>query len=180
MPGRKNDALTVLRRRLRVADAYCRGDRQVDIALREGVDRTTVSRDLARVRQEWLERAMEAHDKQVAEELARLDNLEREYWAAWELSKAARETTSIKRGRGADEQPGRGHVEVTRRTEQRDGNPAFLNGVGACIDRRCKLLGLDAPTKVDIEMEVRQMAERAGMDPDEAVAEVERMLREEW
>jgi hypothetical protein len=31
--------------------------------------------------------------------------------------------------------------------EQRDGNPAFLAGVMSCIERRCKLLGLDAPVK---------------------------------
>ena len=33
--------------------------------------------------------------------------------------------------------------------EQRDGNPAFLQGVLNCIDRRCKLLGIDAPTRTD-------------------------------
>jgi hypothetical protein len=34
--------------------------------------------------------------------------------------------------------------------EQRDGNPAFLAGVMSCIERRCKLLGLDAPAKAEL------------------------------
>jgi hypothetical protein len=34
--------------------------------------------------------------------------------------------------------------------EQRDGNPAFLAGVMSCIERRCKLLGLDAPVKSEL------------------------------
>jgi hypothetical protein len=36
--------------------------------------------------------------------------------------------------------------------EERDGNPSWLAGVDKCIERRCKLLGLDAPVKTDLSI----------------------------
>ena len=41
----------------------------------------------------------------------------------------------------------------------------------AIMDRRAKLLGLDAPAKIDITQHIREIAEEAGIDPDEAVKE---------
>ena len=32
----------------------------------------------------------------------------------------------------------------------RDGDPRFLEGIFKCIDKRCKMLGLDAPAKQEI------------------------------
>ncbi len=46
------------------------------------------------------------------------------------------------------------------------------------MEREAKLLGLDAPTKIDIEQRIRIMAEREGFDPDEAVIEAKRWLKE--
>jgi hypothetical protein len=43
------------------------------------------------------------------------------------------------------------------------------------LQQERELLGLDAPTKVDIEHTIRQMAEAEGLDPDEAVKEAERI-----
>jgi hypothetical protein len=37
------------------------------------------------------------------------------------------------------------------RSEGQAGDPRFLQGVACCIDRRCKLLGLDKPDKVTID-----------------------------
>lgn len=39
------------------------------------------------------------------------------------------------------------------------------------MDRRARLLGLDAPTKIDITQRIREVAEEAGLDPDLAVKE---------
>jgi hypothetical protein len=59
-----------------------------------------------------------------------------------------------------------------------------LSGDLECIDRalkiearRAKLLGLDAPEKVDIEWRIRLMARSLGLDEDAAVAEAEREIR---
>ena len=47
----------------------------------------------------------------------------------------------------------------------------------AIMERRAKLLGLDQPVKVDITHKIRQMAIEAGIDPEEAVREAERMIK---
>lgn len=46
------------------------------------------------------------------------------------------------------------------------------------MDRRARYLGLDAPSKIDIEQRVRIMAEQRGLDGDEAVAEAQFILKE--
>lgn len=45
------------------------------------------------------------------------------------------------------------------------------------MDRRAKLLGLDAPQKIDITSYIREQAIAEGYDPDEAVRDVEEFLR---
>lgn len=60
-----------------------------------------------------------------------------------------------------------------------------LDGDLECIDRvlkietrRAKLLGLDAPDKIDIEWRIRLMAKSLGLDEDAAVEEAQRVIRE--
>ena len=42
----------------------------------------------------------------------------------------------------------RGSAKAVIEKETMLGNPAYLAGVMSCIERRCKILGLDAPTKI--------------------------------
>ena len=67
----------------------------------------------------------------------RIDNLEAVAWDAWEHSKENKETSTTK-------QVGNVTTEATTRLECQSGNPAFLEMVLKCIDRRCRLMGLDA------------------------------------
>jgi hypothetical protein len=46
------------------------------------------------------------------------------------------------------------------------------------MDRRARFLGLDAPVRVDIEGDIRLLAEQLGIDADEAIAEAQLILRE--
>lgn len=96
--------------------------------------------------------------------MARIDELERTYWAAWRNSQKPRATTSQERNTGEPdtemrvvdgkqvtvEVPGKIRLKASLRTEERDGNPTFLAGVGWCIQQRCKLLGLDVPQNHEI------------------------------
>jgi hypothetical protein len=82
-------------------------------------------------------------DQRQAEELAKLDHLEKEYWEAWEHSKQERQRTRTRKASG---QAPSESAELTK--EKRDGNPKFLDGVLRCIDRRCALQGLNAPQRV--------------------------------
>lgn len=44
--------------------------------------------------------------------------------------------------------------------------------------QRAKLLGLNAPTQIDITHTIRRIAEEHGMDPDQALTEAAEILRE--
>jgi predicted transcriptional regulator len=103
-----------------IARLYCQGMRQVDIAEILGITQQQVSYDLKRIQKRWQTECIEAISQGKARELARIDELERTYWSAWFESQ-----------------------------RQRKSNPAFLQGVMTCIDKRCKLLGLDAPIKTE-------------------------------
>ncbi len=68
------------------AELYLAGRNQYEIAEIIGVSQGTISNDLKAIRVMWRERAVIAFSERKAEELARLDKLEREYWQAWERS----------------------------------------------------------------------------------------------
>lgn len=129
-------------RRREVAERYLRGLYMAQIAEELGVDTATVSRDLAELRKEWLDRSINHIDQKKAEELAKIDRLEVEYWNAWKRSQENAETI-------IDKDTPKGHVYERRVTGQ-SGNPSFLDGVMECIKKRCEILGLDAPKKADL------------------------------
>jgi hypothetical protein len=126
-----------------VAAAYLRGLTQWEIAREEGLNQSQIARDLQAVREEWLSSAVRDFDARKAEELARLDSLEREYREAWERSCRDREVRTAKTVTGKEgEVIGREEVLRTERTEQRDGDPRFLDGALRCVLARCKIFGL--------------------------------------
>jgi hypothetical protein len=57
-----------------------------------------------------------------------------------------------------------------------EGNPGAVALALRILERRAKLLGLDAPTKIDIEARVRAIASQEGLDADEVMHEVEHLL----
>ena len=58
-----------------------------------------------------------------------------------------------------------------------EGNLKAIHTLIRLMEREAKLLGLDAPTKVDLEHRVRRMADEMGLDADAAVREAEKVLR---
>ena len=52
---------------------------------------------MAAVREQWLQSSLLDFDARKAQELARIDRVETEAWAAWEKSKRAREITTTER-----------------------------------------------------------------------------------
>ena len=86
---------------------------QTELAERLGVDRSTVSRDLQAVRQQWVEAATADYDTALGEELACLGEIERQAWVAWFKSQ--------------DGGPG---------------NPRFLALIGRTAEQRARLLAL--------------------------------------
>jgi predicted transcriptional regulator len=135
-------------RRQKVAEMYLRGDYQSAIAQALGIDQAQVSRDLKAVRAMWLASTVRDFDAARAQELAKIDEVEREYWGAWERSKQDKEVAVQESDGKKDPDTGRPKIKkATLRKEGQSGNPAFLAGILTCIERRCAILGLDAPKR---------------------------------
>jgi len=126
---------------VQITELYLRGKTQYEIAALLEISQSQVNYDLKVIQRQWRESTTMNLDEAKAKELARLDELERTFWAAWESSKTERtQARQEKNNAGAT-------VKASMTKEQRDGNPAFLAGVMGCIEQRCKLLGLYAATK---------------------------------
>ena len=114
----------------------------------------------------WRKSAEQSIDERKAIELARIDLLEREYWDAWERSRRNAETVTIRRKRPASimDSPDDATLEIEY---DEDGNPVeelldereykitgqvgdarYLAGVQWCITKRCEILGINAPVKL--------------------------------
>lgn len=171
------------------ADLYCKGYTQVRIAQVVGVSNVQIFRDIETIHRRWLVDAKISTEDAVNRELQKINRLEMEAWEAWTRSREPKELQTTERtdlppvmvtgpdGRTTPVQAQRNRVAIQR--QQRDGDPRFFTTVQWCIERRCKLLGLDAPEKVDITLKIRERAIAEGLDPDRAVAAAERILAEQ-
>lgn len=145
------------RDRAEIARRYVQGHTQQEIAdylnttfyPDNPISRQQVSYDVRLIIDRWVKSSVNHMDQKRAIELAKVDQLEREYYDAWVRScQDFTETITDLTGNPGEQ----GHVQATRgrrhiRTYHRDGNPVFLQGVLDCIKKRCELLGLDAPKK---------------------------------
>ena len=128
-----------------ISRRYLSGVYQADIAEELQLSQQQISYDLKTIRQRWLNASVENINEAKARELAKVDNLELEYWAAWKRSQEDAETVKQK-GRAGGEKPD----EIEKTAKGQAGDPRFLAGVQWCIERRCAIMGIDAPKKTDL------------------------------
>jgi len=128
-----------------VAARYVRGMSQWKIGKELGITQQQVSYDLKIVRQRWLESSIRDFDEARAVEVAKIDDAELEFRAAWERSQCLRKVTSSKTKTGRDSS-----VEDGIREEEQAGDPRFMDGVLKCIHMRSELLGLNAAKKISV------------------------------
>jgi predicted transcriptional regulator len=147
---------------VKIAGLYFQGKTQADIAKELTITQQQVSYDLKSLQTRWVEAGKELIDAAKGRELAKIDNLEREYWQAYKLSQKEFRSVSAKRNRIAVPEVENGKTvtktgkitELNVKRENRVGDARYLSGVAWCIERRCKLLGLDAPIKTDNKVEI--------------------------
>lgn len=166
MRNSTHNTTEIAQRRQQVAERYLRGEYQSAIASSLGVDTATVSRDLAAVRAAWLASAVRDFDAAKAQELAKIDEVERAAWQAWERSTQNKEVAIQEAGEDKKLK------KAVLRKEGQSGNPAFLNTILTCIERRCAILGLDAPKRFVIkwdELTEEQIDRLAAGEPPEKV-----------
>lgn len=143
------------------AKMYLSGSTIRDIGKRLGISDSTVSDDLKRIRAQWKKSMLIDFDERVGAELERIDALEHEYTEGYLRSKGKRQT--IKKKIVPMRRNAEGQLEVTQEgeliethqeeiirvvveeqtiTEDRDGNPEWLNGIGKCIEMRLRIFGI--------------------------------------
>ena len=98
-----------------------------------------VREDLEYVRTEWKETRIKDYDGVMARELQKIDHLETVAWTEWKRSQDPRKKKASKTVFGGNNP----RTEETENEEEALGDPRYLDQVRWCIDRRCKLLGLD-------------------------------------
>src|SRR5262249_11278982 len=130
--------LQVQQRRTSVARLYLQQRTQDEIARELGVNQGTISRDLKAIQAEWQRQRLDDFQQAKLRELARIDQVEREYWQARERSCHDREQTDQEKTSA----PTGDRLKAGTRSEGRDGTPEFLRGVERCIEMRCKILNL--------------------------------------
>ncbi len=149
MAATKRTKIEIQKERMEIARYYLQGKSQIEIAQilsseTRKVTQQMVSYDLKIIQEGWLQSALRDFDEARAQELARIDALEREYWEAWERSKVPLKVTESERSDGNTS-------TKKAKIKQTDsiGNTKYLEGVQWCVERRCQLLGFDAPKKLD-------------------------------
>lgn len=155
--------MTTAQRRNLISADYLQGMNQHKLGEKYGINQSTVSRDLEWVRQQWVESAvLDFHEAKVRE-LARIDKLEEEGWAAWFRSQEehTRLTSSISEKNGNSS-------SLTKETPI--GNVAYLGVVQWCVEQRCRILGLYEATKISLDW--RKAVEEQGYDPGAIFAEL--------
>jgi predicted transcriptional regulator len=128
----------------KITALYLRGTTQSDIGKELGVVQSQVSYDLKEIQKRWRESALVNINEVKQRELARIDELEIEYWQAWRRSigEVTKTVTSRNALRGDT-------ASISKETL--NGNPAYLQGVQWCIEQRCKLFGIYEATKISLD-----------------------------
>jgi hypothetical protein len=150
MAGRNaQERFRILERRKRVAGMYLQGMSQWEIGRQIGVTQQCIAKDVHALEKEWLASSVVDIDAAKAKELARIDRLERVAWRAWRRSCQRKEkaTTRMEKKLGEDAQKAK--TVTSKATELRDGNPEYLRRVEWCISKRCELLKLNPPQRLE-------------------------------
>ena len=130
---------------------YRLGYTHQDIANVIGVSRVQVTLDIKAITKVWRESTQTDMQEARAKELAAIDALEATAWEDYERSKEdkLKHVETNKRSTGE----GDSFVQETVSREEVVGDPRFLAIVDKCIDKRCRIYGLEAPTKMEVKQE---------------------------
>lgn len=124
------EEIRIEHRRAKVAHLYGRCVTPAEIAEQLGVSRSTVSKDLNVIREEWRRQLASSVEERLGDEIARLDAIEREAWEQWDRSKLDAESVTT------------GDSGECRTVKKQSGNPAYLDLIRKTIETRAKLTGL--------------------------------------
>lgn len=161
MPVARAKKLELVQRRRRIAELYCKGKTQHEIAQELGISQGSVSLDLGKIRAQWREATLEDFTDRLSRELARLDAVERAAWEAFARS----QRPLVKGG------------------PPRAGNEKFLGVVARTIETRMRAMGAlkgDAP-QVNVavaNVDWQQLFNRRAVNDAQCPDPIEQRLKE--
>jgi hypothetical protein len=129
-----------------IARLYLQGKTQAEIAGVIGVARSQIAYDLKVIQTEWREKRFRDIDQMKADQLAKIDNVETEAWAAWIRSQQDKVVSVAERTIDDGEKS-----KTSMRKEGQAGDPRFLERVCWAIEQRLRIFGFYAPTKIAVE-----------------------------
>lgn len=132
-----------------VAEMYVTGKTFFDIGQKLGVSKVTIHKDMLENRQEWREARLNCTEQWTDEQLVKLDRLEAAAWDGWERSHGVHQKTTVETIQSdGDEDDGirQKHTVVDNPIA---GDARFLDVILRVIQRRCAILGIDAPEKIE-------------------------------
>jgi DNA-binding CsgD family transcriptional regulator len=149
MPLDPQNSAQIRDRELRVWDLLLKGLEGVEIARREGVDPSVISRIKTRVERRITAETDGKAASVKARQIGEIRRVRREAWRGWEEScKPAAKTTRRSGGAVA------GTVEANE-VKAQNGNPAFLEKVYDGIRLEARITGTEAPQKQALDGEIR-------------------------
>lgn len=135
------DAAAREQRGEKVAALYITGLSIRAIALQLGINKTTAAEDLAAIRERWRKNAEADWLERVTVVEAELDEARRQAWAAWKASQGTQKVRTSKK------KPSGPEVEVKSSVSY--GDASYLEKILKGLDQKARLLGLNAPSKVE-------------------------------
>ena len=114
----------------------------------EELDRTpsAISTDRRILRMRWAEQNAENITAEKFDQLEKLNRIEEEAWAAWDRSIGE----TVKQTRRITQQHGERVQTVSEETSTLAGDPRYLEQINKAVQRRCQILGLNAPAEAPI------------------------------
>lgn len=108
----------------------------------------TVHNDIKSLLADWKEYRVEEIEDAKRIELERINGVEQTAWKGWEKSLKLKSTVTKKKS-GSTVQGTFESDEDSTKVDESAGNPAFLKIVMDCINKRCEILGLNSPLKLE-------------------------------
>lgn len=149
MAATKRTPIQIQEDRTKIARWYLQGRTQAQIAVDLGVSSSQVFYDLKAIQKEWREQRFSDIDQIKADQLAKIDEVERVAWEAFKRSQEDR-VISIAEMKTDAANPKDAKSKTSMKKEGQAGDPRFLERISWAIEQRLKLFGLYAPAKIAI------------------------------
>lgn len=164
-----------------VAQYYLQGRTQSDMVEELSISMTTVQKYLRELREEWKVKALYDFSLAKAEQLARIDEVERVAWEGFHKSVNGSVSTTTMKSKGSTSS------KMRTKTKPSVSDTKWLDKIQWCVEQRSKILGLYAPKKIDQtikndrkleEMTTEELLNLADKQAIEPLYEVDGSLKE--